>query len=183
MKTAFPALLASLALLIGGCAPKQKAADVLTPIARETAIVLNVSDKRDSTSVVLQTGGGTAGITDVNLMAVVEKSVRATFFEKGYRLVSRGDAHAARVDVALRLFRLEIKKKLVTEKEQVTTEIVVTARRGGKTLKKTYRASTEKRALKTSKESFEKKIRVAAGKVLRQVARDAELERFIVRGS
>ncbi|MGR3914951.1 MAG: hypothetical protein OD918_10665, partial [Gammaproteobacteria bacterium] len=116
MKIALPAslALALFAVAAGGCAPKQKAAEALAPIARPTAIVLRVTDQRDSTSVVLQTGGSSSGITDVNLMSVVKKSVERVFFEKGYRLVSSADAHSARVDVALKLFRLEITKRLVT---------------------------------------------------------------------
>ena len=176
------ALAGMFAVMIASCAPKQKTADAPVLIAQDTAIVLQVTDARDSGSVIVQTGGE-SGVADVDLIAILEQSARATFFGKGYRLVTANDEHAARVEVALRKFHLDISKKLLTETEQVSAVIAVTANRGGKTVKKTYQAGTEKRALKTSKVGLREKIHTALDALLLQVARDAELENFIVQGS
>ena len=149
------------------------------PIERDTTIVLTIHDERDQASV------DVAAVSAADLMKAVQSSVLAMFIEKGYNIVTDGPADVARVRIGVRSFALNLDKKFWSVKERAATVFSLEAKKGGKTVRKMYRSSSEKRAFRSPfkrKSDLDKKVNAALHDVLDQVAGDRGLEQFLVKG-
>ena len=150
-------------------------------IGQSVSLGLQVFDDRDS-AVIGQRGVGMTGadITAEDVVQVLENELTEVLEAKSFKVLSSESENDAEVEVRLRAFKFFIESGFFTGAENTSVVVIIEAEKGGQDFDRTYRYSSENSTIIIlGAELIDTKLNAALSNVLRQIANDSELMKFL----
>ncbi len=160
-----------------------KAPTEASSIGAGISLYLEVIDDRDSL-VTGQRGAGMQGadITAPQLMAAVERELKAGFEAKGFHVLSSDAGADVEVEARMRAFKFFIETGFFVGAENTSVVIAVEAKKLGDDYDRTYRASSEEASMFVpAGSSIDEKLNATLSHVLLQIMSDEKLMAFLAR--